>query len=86
MVRVYSKLHKMMKVLAYFVLHEWQWSHKNTDALHEAMSIEDRENFYFDVSKIHWQTYTENYCLGTKTFLLNEDLKSLPAARAHIKR
>nr|KAG5700968.1 hypothetical protein BaRGS_022679 [Batillaria attramentaria] len=27
----------------------------------------------------------ENYCLGAKKYLLNEDLAGLPAARAHIK-
>lgn len=86
MVKIYGKLHKKMKVLEYFVLNEWEWNHSNTDALGGALSPEDQETFYFDASIIHWPTYTENYCLGTKMYVLKEDLTSLPAARAHIKR
>lgn len=42
--------------------------------------------FYFDPRGLHWPTYIENYCLGTKKFLLNEDLSGLPAAKAHLRK
>ena len=42
--------------------------------------------FYTDTRKIQWDKYTENYCLGCKVFLMKEDLKDVPKAKAHLKR
>jgi hypothetical protein len=42
--------------------------------------------FYFDPRALHWPTYVENYCLGAKKYLLNEDLASVPAAKAHLRK
>ena len=39
-----------------------------------------------DPRVIHWPTYIENYCLGTKIYLMKENLKGLPAAKAHLKK
>jgi len=86
MVKIYKKVHTSMKVLEYFVLQEWTWNDSNTVALRDALSPEDQESFYFDASKIHWKTYIENYCLGTKMYVMKEDMTSLPEARAHMKR
>ena len=44
------------------------------------------QNFYLDPRGIHWPNYIENYCQGTKTYILKEDMSGLPAARAHIRR
>ena len=44
------------------------------------------QTFYSDPRSLHWPTYLENYCLGTKKYILKEDLNDLPAARAHLKR
>ena len=41
--------------------------------------------FYFDPRTIHWPTYIENYLIGTKKYLLNEDLHGVPAAKKHLK-
>ena len=43
------------------------------------------KTFDFDPRGIHWPTYIENYLIGTKKFLLNEDLHGVPAARTHLK-
>ncbi len=43
------------------------------------------QTFYFDPRGIHWPSYIENYLIGTKKFLLNEDLHGVPAARQHLK-
>ncbi len=40
--------------------------------------------FYFDPRSIHWKTYIENYLIGTKKYLLKEDLHGVPAARQHL--
>jgi len=44
------------------------------------------QTFYFDPRMLHWPTYIQNYCLGTKKFILKEDEAGIPAARAHLKK
>lgn len=86
MVKIYNKLHRSINCLTYFTMQSWEWTYNNLDMLVSHMSPEDRKNFYFDPRPLHWPTYLENYCLGTKKFLLNEDLSGLPAARAHLRK
>lgn len=42
--------------------------------------------FNFDVRQLHWAEYMENYCMGTKKYVLNEELSGLPAARKHLNK
>ena len=44
------------------------------------------QNFDFDVRQIHWPTYLENYCMGTKRFALKEDIAKMPEARRNVQR
>ena len=39
-----------------------------------------------DIRKLQWEKYIGNYCIGTKRYLLNEDLANLPVARQKISR
>ncbi|XP_045177320.1 fatty acyl-CoA reductase 1-like [Mercenaria mercenaria] len=86
MVKIYHKLHRAMSCLYYFTVQSWEWTYNNLDMLVSQMSPEDRKTFYFDPRPLHWPTYMENYCLGAKKFLLNEDLSGVPAARAHLRK
>jgi len=85
MVRTYTKLHKSMEILEYFTTRSWEWTHAHLDVLRSHMSPEDQKTFYFDPRTLHWPTYMQQYCLGTKKFILKEDMSGLPAARAHLK-
>ncbi|MXQ81433.1 hypothetical protein E5288_WYG005824 [Bos mutus] len=40
--------------------------------------------FNIDVRQLHWAEYIENYCMGTKKYVLNEEMSGLPAARKHL--
>ncbi len=42
--------------------------------------------FNIDIRQLHWAEYMENYCMGTKKYVLNEDLSGLPAARKHLNK
>ncbi|EFX73129.1 hypothetical protein DAPPUDRAFT_110093 [Daphnia pulex] len=50
------------------------------------MTTEEQEMFYFDVRKINWQSYLENYILGIRQFTLKDDPTTLPTARTNLKR
>lgn len=42
--------------------------------------------FNFDVRQLNWAEYMESYCMGTKKYVLNEELSGLPAARKHLNK
>ncbi|CAG5958538.1 unnamed protein product [Menidia menidia] len=78
MMKNISRLHKAMMVLEYFTSHSWMWKTDNMTMLMAQMSPEDK--------KLHWAEYMENYCMGTKKYVLNEELSGLPAARKHLNK
>ncbi|XP_070564884.1 fatty acyl-CoA reductase 1-like isoform X2 [Ptychodera flava] len=86
MVRIYDKMMKAMSSLEYFTTNNWEWANENTEALASIMSEEDNKVFFSDVRPLDWHSYLEHYCLGTKKFVLQEDMAGLPQARAHLKR
>ncbi|ESN90598.1 hypothetical protein HELRODRAFT_70906 [Helobdella robusta] len=85
MVETYNRLHRTMEVLEYFTTRSWEWTHAHLDVLKNNLTQEELKTFSFDPRVLHWPTYIENFCLGTKKFLLKEDPAGLPAARARIK-
>ena len=45
------------------------------------LSEEDREKFYLDLSTLEWEPYFHDLCIGVRTYLNNEKLTTLKAAR-----
>ncbi|XP_034033087.1 fatty acyl-CoA reductase 1 isoform X2 [Thalassophryne amazonica] len=86
MMKTITRLHKAMMVLEYFTSHSWVWNTDNIAMLMAQMSPEDKKVFNFDVRQLHWAEYMESYCMGTKTYVLNEELSGLPAARKHLNK
>ncbi|XP_048405228.2 fatty acyl-CoA reductase 1-like isoform X3 [Stegostoma tigrinum] len=86
MMKIFNRLHKSMMLLEYFSSKSWDWSSENMNMLLSQLSLEDKRGFNFDVRQLHWPEYIENYCIGTKKYVLNEDMSGLPAARQHLKK
>ncbi|XP_062276525.1 fatty acyl-CoA reductase 1 [Scomber scombrus] len=86
MMKTITRLHKAMMVLEYFTSHSWAWNTDNVSMLISQMSPEDKKVFNFDVRQLHWAEYMESYCMGTKKYVLNEELSGLPAARKHLNK
>uniref|UniRef100_A0A8C2X624 Fatty acyl-CoA reductase n=1 Tax=Cyclopterus lumpus TaxID=8103 RepID=A0A8C2X624_CYCLU len=86
MMKTITRLHKAMMVLEYFTSHSWVWNNDNVAMLIGQMSSEDKKVFNFDVRQLHWAEYMESYCMGTKKYVLNEELSGLPAARKHLNK
>ncbi|KAM6937800.1 fatty acyl-CoA reductase 1 isoform 2-T2 [Xenentodon cancila] len=86
MMKTITRLHKAMMVLEYFTSHSWVWNMDNMAMLQAQMSHEDKKVFNFDVRQLHWAEYMESYCMGTKKYVLNEELSGLPAARKHLNK
>ncbi|CAL8235721.1 unnamed protein product [Boreogadus saida] len=86
MMKTINRLHKAMMVLEYFTSNSWVWNTENLSMLMARMSPEDKKVFNFDVRQLNWAEYMESYCMGTKKYVLNEDLSGLPAARKHLNK
>jgi len=50
------------------------------------MSAEDQETFNFDVTRVKWQQYWEQFVDGVRTFLLKEDDSKQKLARQKYRR
>ncbi|KZS20143.1 Fatty acyl-CoA reductase 1 [Daphnia magna] len=83
--RLYKRTHTLMSCLEFYTSREWNFIRRNPIQLIDKMSCTDQEIFNFDVRKIEWGSYMENYVCGIRTFLFNDDLSSLPAARKTLK-
>lgn len=86
MVRIAQKLDRAASCLEYFTTHEWRFCNENVQGLWENLSETDQKTFNFALSALHWPTYMEQYCLGTKRYVMKEELNTLPTARKHLSK
>ncbi|XP_036905919.1 fatty acyl-CoA reductase 1 isoform X2 [Sturnira hondurensis] len=86
MMKTITRLHKAMVFLEYFTSNSWVWNTDNVVMLMNQLNPEDKKTFNIDVRQLHWAEYIENYCMGTKKFVLNEEMSGLPAARKHLNK
>ena len=86
MVRITQKLKRAADCLEYFTMHEWNFRNENVQALWRSISQADQKAFNFDLTTIHWPTYMQQYCLGSKRYVLKEELSTLPVARKHLTK
>ncbi|NWI98734.1 FACR1 reductase, partial [Crypturellus undulatus] len=86
MMKIINRLHKSMMLLQYFSTQSWDWSSDNMNMLMSHLNPEDKKLYNFDVRQLHWSEYIENYCLGAKKYLLNEDMSGIPAAKQHLRK
>ncbi|XP_026182864.1 fatty acyl-CoA reductase 1 [Mastacembelus armatus] len=86
MMRIFNRLHKAIGLLEYFSSQDWDWNSENMNMLLSQLTPEDRKTFNFDVRQLNWPEYIENYCIGTKKYVLNEDMSDIPAARQHLRK
>lgn len=66
MLRVQDKLNKAAHCLEYFTTQEWNFDDKNVRDLAMTLNETDKQEFCFDVAKINWDNYIENYILGIR--------------------
>ncbi|XP_067135929.1 putative fatty acyl-CoA reductase CG5065 [Centruroides vittatus] len=81
MMNIYKKVHTTMKVLQYFCTREWMFDANNLEELFNTMSTQDKQNFNFDISKLNWNDYMEDYVLGLRRFVFKDDDSTIPLSR-----
>jgi fatty acyl-CoA reductase len=86
MVKIMGKLQRAIQALEYFTTRQWHFKCNNVLMLCDELQGQDKENFAFDIRKLHWPTYWEDYVLGTRKFILKEEHNTLPQARKQLQR
>ncbi|KAJ3612459.1 hypothetical protein NHX12_020734 [Muraenolepis orangiensis] len=86
MMRIFNRLHKAVGLLEYFSNQDWEWKSENMSMLLNELTLEDRKTFNFDVRQLNWPEYIENYCIGTKKYVLKEEMSDIPVARQHLRK
>ncbi|XP_075568146.1 fatty acyl-CoA reductase 1 isoform X7 [Pelecanus crispus] len=86
MMKTITRLHKALMLLEYFTSKSWIWNTENMTMLMNELNPQDKKMFNFDVRQLHWAEYMENYCMGMKKYVLNEEMSGIPAARKHLTK
>jgi len=85
-VRLQKKIKKAVEILEYFTTKQWEFTNDNLFMLMKELNDIDNKVFNFDISDINWKSYIEQYCLGTKVYLMKEDMTNINACRKRLAR
>uniref|UniRef100_A0A8D2JJ18 Fatty acyl-CoA reductase n=1 Tax=Varanus komodoensis TaxID=61221 RepID=A0A8D2JJ18_VARKO len=86
MMKILNQLDKSMSLFAYFTSRSWEWTADNMNMLMNQLSPKDKKLYFFDVRQLHWSEYIDNYCVGTKKYLLKEDMSGIPATKQYLRK
>ncbi|CAL1687699.1 unnamed protein product [Lasius platythorax] len=86
LLRLQRKVYVANRAVGHFVSHQWTFEDKNGLDLMSLVPPEDREIFSCDLADLDIKDYYRKSIIGTKMYLLHEDMNRLDAARAHRKR
>lgn len=86
MTKVQNRLWRSVKMLEYFTSRQWVFTSQNVLDLSQKLYAEDQQAFNFDVTRIDWPHYLENYCLGVKKYVLKESMDTIEDARRALNR
>ncbi|EFX77101.1 hypothetical protein DAPPUDRAFT_54566 [Daphnia pulex] len=81
-----SKAFRALSAFDFFFSKQWKFISKNSDGIWSKMSAKDRQIFYFNVRDINWRAYFETYILGTRRFILKDDISTLPEAKKNVAK
>jgi fatty acyl-CoA reductase len=84
--RVQNSLFKNYDVVKFAVTNPIKFESKNSHTLVNAMSQRDQQEFNFDVRRINWKQYIENYYLGSRKYLWNQKPTDFIAGRRKVAK
>jgi fatty acyl-CoA reductase len=86
LVRVVKRLKYAIQVMQFAIENQWYFASKNIVELRQQMSEEDRKTFNIDIADFTWESYLENYVLGVRQHILQEDPSTIEMARKKAMR
>lgn len=77
MLKVYNKIGKFTKIMAYFFSNTWNISIDNYKRVCNSMTPEDKEIFFCDLKNLDWDEFLYNYLLGIRLYLIKDPIETL---------
>ncbi|OQR67487.1 fatty acyl-CoA reductase 1-like [Tropilaelaps mercedesae] len=85
--KLYTRMAAGLEVLNFFFHQDWDFKQANAIAMYNSLGDSDRYLFPMVASgDFKWATFLKVYLFSIKYFILNEDLETVPAARAWRKK
>ncbi|XP_070150454.1 fatty acyl-CoA reductase wat-like isoform X2 [Polyergus mexicanus] len=84
--KLYSKIHKATKSVAYFSTNTWYYTDDNVQTMWNRLNKEDQQLFQFNMNELDWTKYLTDFHKGMRLYLLNEDDSNLETNRINYKR
>ncbi|XP_072763220.1 fatty acyl-CoA reductase 1-like isoform X1 [Anoplolepis gracilipes] len=86
LIRLQRKIYVANNAVKHFICNEWQFKIINWLKLHNSIPLKDRETFSYDMNVFDIAKYYRNGVIGTKLYLLNENMNRIDELRARHKR
>jgi len=71
-VKAYRKISRIIDMMAWFGLKEWQFAHRNIDELNELLPAEERSVLQFNIATINWSEYFRSYLSGIRRYFFKD--------------
>lgn len=86
MLKVYNKIHKAIKSIAYFSINRWEYIDDNVQTLWNRLNKEDQQLFPFNIRELDWTRYLIDFHKGLRLYFLNDDDSNLEFSRMNYNR
>ena len=85
LLKIAKRLDRAIYAYSFFSTQEWKFDRSNMDDLSKKVkTLDDSSRFNTDMHSIDWDTYTCNYMLGIRKYILNETMETIGKARTRL--
>ncbi|KAI4479319.1 hypothetical protein M0804_011104 [Polistes exclamans] len=86
LLKIYANIEKFKNVIHFFTSNEWEFTNDNVLKLWDKLSVVDKHNFFFNVSDIDWDCFSDTYMKGIRVFLLKDPMETVEESRPFYRR
>ncbi|XP_068142322.1 fatty acyl-CoA reductase wat [Drosophila tropicalis] len=72
-VKAYGKISRIINMMSWFGLKEWQFAHRNIDELNELLPSAERAKLQFNIATINWKEYFHSYLSGIRRYFFKDN-------------
>ena len=85
LMKIAKRFDRAMHSYSFFSTQEWKFDRSNMDDLTKKVkTLNDSSRFNTDMHGFDWDTYTCNYTLGIRKYILNETMENISKARRRL--
>ncbi|KAH8418249.1 hypothetical protein KR222_006790, partial [Zaprionus bogoriensis] len=73
-VKAYRKISRIINMMSWFGLKEWQFAHRNIDELNARLPVAERAKLQFNIATINWSEYFRSYLSGIRRYFFKDNV------------